>query len=87
MTGAVVSVVTERVVVVVVGAEPPHAVRAPTESNSAKQPARPAMRPTEYFAVTILKPSVIVYFVQSNIPFAELFHIRRSGEACAKELQ
>jgi len=60
--GAVVSVVTVRVVVVV--GLLPHAVNAPTESESAKHAAKLAVRSTDFFSVTILKPFVIVYFVK-----------------------
>ncbi len=84
IAGAVVSVETERVVVVVTGAGPPQAVKAPTESESARQAAKPAVRRTEFFSVTILKPFVIVYFVQSNLVFAELFQRDGREKLCAR---
>jgi hypothetical protein len=72
MAGAVVSVVTVRVVVV--AGSLPQAVKAPAESESARQVTKPAIRGAEFFSVTILKPFLIVYFVKSNLASAEMFH-------------
>ncbi|MDB5394139.1 MAG: hypothetical protein JWM91_1645 [Rhodospirillales bacterium] len=74
MTGAVVSVVTVRVVVV--AGSLPQADKAPTESESARQVAKPAIRGAEFFSVIILKPFLIVYFVKSNLASAEMFQGR-----------
>ncbi len=68
------SVVTERVVVVVVGAGSlPQAVREPRDTESAKMAAMPAVRRTEILLVTILKSFVNVYLLKSNLGSAEMF--------------
>jgi hypothetical protein len=58
MTGAVVSVVVVRVVVVVGGASLPQPARVPMETISAAPMARARI---EFTVLVILKPSVIVY--------------------------
>ena len=62
-TGATVSVVEVRVVVVTGGASLPQPASAPMETVSAKPTARARI---EFIVLVILKPSVIVYsFIQT----------------------
>ena len=82
IAGATVSVVVVRVVVVT--GSLPQAVSAPIDSDIARIAVRPAIRRTEFFSVTILKPFVIVYFERSNRASAEMFHRRRPEEMTAR---
>jgi hypothetical protein len=62
-TGAVVSVVTDRVVVVVGGGESAQAVRAPSDRETARNAASRA----EVMWLVILKSFIGVYSVKSNL--------------------
>lgn len=74
--GAVVSVVTVRVVVVVGGASL-HAAREPKESDSDRQ----AASRVEVVWMVILKPFVSVYSVEPDLASAQMFRARQAEPA------